>query len=42
MNLAVGGIYWLVSGVMSVGYGMMKVQRETETISFIIRTSLFH
>jgi hypothetical protein len=28
MNLAVGGIYWLVSGVMSAGYGMMKVQRD--------------
>jgi hypothetical protein len=42
MNLAVGGVYWLVSGVMSAGWGMMKVQSETETISFIIRTSLFH
>jgi hypothetical protein len=30
MNLAVGDIYWLVSGVMGAGYGMMKVQRDRD------------
>jgi hypothetical protein len=28
MNLAVGGIYWIESGVMTAGCGMIKVQRD--------------
>jgi len=30
MNLTVGGIYWLMSDVMSVDYGMMKVLRDRD------------
>lgn len=45
MNLAVGGIYWLVSGVMSAGYGMMKVQRDRDDFfhytNFTVSSCLF-
>ena len=45
MNLAVGGIYWLMSGVMSAGYGMMKVQRDRDDFfhytNFTVSSGLF-
>ena len=45
MNLAVVSIYWLVSGVMSAGYGTMKEQRDRDDFfhytNFTVSSALF-